>query len=137
MTGMDCTIDGMSSIVIAIQLPMYGYAGLQLAKGFECIKASWIAIADGGSVTDQGERIIPKPFGPLATILSKTDVAMQEEDSSGRNWSWIIYNESEESIQGQSDGYWPLRYLENVLRIIEQYTEDFTITEWVRNVMEA
>lgn len=134
---MDYTIYDMSSVVISIQLPMYGYAAMQLEKEFERIKASWIAIADGGSVIDQGERVIQKPFNMLVELISKADVSIQEDVSLRRDWSWIIYNASGDIIRGQSAGYWPLNYLENVLRIIEQYTNDSSITEWVRDVMEA
>lgn len=134
---MDNTTDGMFSIAIGIQLPMYGYAGMQLEKESDRMKASWIAIADGGAVIDQGERIIPKPFAPLAMKLSKADIAIQEDDSSGRNWSWIICDDFGEGILGQSKGYWPLHYLNNVLVLIEEYTGDSTITKWVRDVMEA
>ena len=134
---MDCTIDSTTSIAVAIQLPMYGYAEIQMKKGSENIKASWIAIADGGAIIDQGEKTIHKPFAPLATILSRTELPIQENISSGRNWSWYIFNDSGGAVYGQNDGYWPLRYLENVLCIIEQFTNDYTITRWVRNVMEA
>ena len=134
---MDYTIDDMSSVVISIQLPMYGYASMQLEKKSERIKASWIAIADGGSVIDQGERIIQKPFNMLAELISKADVSIQEDGSLGRDWSWIIYNASGDVIRGQSAGCWPLNYLENVLQIIEQYINDSSITEWIRDVMEA
>lgn len=134
---MDYKIDEMSSVVISIQLPMYGYAMTKLEKESERIKASWIAIADGGSLIDEGERIIQKPFIPLATIISKADVSTQEDDSSGRDWSWIIYNASGDAMQGQSAGFWPLNCLENVLKIIEKYTNDSFITKWIRNVMET
>lgn len=134
---MDYLIDDVSSVVISIQLPMYGYAMTKLEKESERIKASWIAIADGGSLIDEGERIIQKPFIPLATEISKADISTQEDDSSGRDWSWIIYNASGDAMQGQNAGYWPLNYLENVLRIIEQYTNDSSITEWIRDILES
>ena len=73
---MDYTIYDMSSVVISIQLPMYGYAAMQLEKEFERIKASWIAIADGGSVIDQGERVIQKPFNMPVELISKADVSI-------------------------------------------------------------
>ena len=50
---MDYTIYDMSSVVISIQLPMYGYAAMQLEKELERIKASCRAIADGGAVIAQ------------------------------------------------------------------------------------
>ena len=110
---------------------------MQLEKEFERIKASWIAIADGGSVIDQGERVIQKPFNMPVELISKADVSIQEDVSLRRDWSWIIYNASGDIILGQSAGYWPLNDLENVLRIIDQYTNDSSITEWIRDVMEA
>lgn len=133
---MDYLIDDMSSVVISIQLPMYGYAMTKLEKESERIKASWIAIADGGSLIDEGEMIIQKPFIPLATEISKADISTQEDESSGRDWSWAIYNASGDAMRGQNAGHWPLNYLENVLRIIEQDTNDSSITEWIRDILE-
>lgn len=135
--GMDYSIDDMSVVEIAIQLPMYGYAMIRLEKESENIRVSWIAISDGGSVIDQGERIINKPVVPLATIISKADVSTQEDYSSCWAWSWSIYDVSGEIIQGQHAGNWPLCYLESILQTIEQYTNDSSITKGIRTVMEA
>lgn len=102
------------------------------------VKASWIAVADGGDILDNDSmEMDEKAFEHLAFQLDSIELPTLEDDEMSRAWDIRFLDENDNEIKSIERGYWPIDKLEKIVSIIDEFLNNDVATEWLHNIIEA
>lgn len=130
----------IKSISINIGLIMYGYVNLFIEQTEKGLEVSSTAIADGGSVYFDEEKIFQnKNIKELSLLIKQIKLPKKEDESESKEWSFISLDKDDTPIDNMclESGYWTIDILSNMVNVIDQYLEETYITEYVHDIIDA
>ena len=130
--------DLITSVSINMELIMYGYVGFSIYQNGNDIEASWIAIADGGDViSNESKKLVGKHFRELVEKLISVKLPAHEDSEMSRSWSISFADKKNNQINGTESGFWDIEALNQIVDLIDCFTGDSDITEWLHNIIDA
>lgn len=130
----------IKSISISISLIMYGYVNLFIEQTEKGLEVSSVAMADGGDVYFDEEKIFQnKNIKELSLLIKQIKLPKKEDESESKEWSFISLDKDDTPIDNMclEGGYWTIDILSNMVNVIDQYLEETYITEYVHDIIDA
>ena len=128
----------ITSITVQVELMMYGFVAFDIGATKNGVKASWIAVADGGDILDNDSmEMDEKAFEHLAFQLDSIELPTLEDDEMSRAWDIRFLDENDNEIKSIERGYWPIDKLEKIVSSIDEFLNTDVATEWLHNIIEA
>lgn len=128
----------ITSVTVQVELMMYGFTGLTVSAAKNGVKASWIAIADGGGIlSNDSMEISEKSFEHLVFKLDSIELPSSEDNEMSRAWNILFFDENDNEIKSIERGYWPVDDLNIIIAIIDEFLNNDAATEWIHNIIEA
>ena len=125
-----------SIIIISAELMMYGCINIRLDRSDEGITAAWLAIADGGDVVDNGEKIYTSvSFDKLFEQIQEFDFPDNTNDEESITWGIQIGNSEGELIETIDSGNWSREALQTVIDAIEESIGDDETTASLKEML--
>ena len=128
----------ITSITVQVELLMYGFVGLNISKAKNGVKASWIAVADGGDLlANDSIEISEKRFEQFALQMNGVELPTVEDYNMGKSWDIHFFDENDNEIKSIERGYWPIDELDGIMSIIDEFLDNDVATKWLHNIIEA
>ena len=130
----------IKSISISISLIMYGYVNLFIEQTEKGLEVSSVAMADGGAVYFDEEKIFQnKNIKELSLLIEQVKLPEKEDESESKEWSFVSLDKEDTPINNMclEGGYWTIDILKNIVNLIDKYLEETYITEYVHDIIDA
>lgn len=99
----------ITSITVQVELMMYGFVAFDIGATKNGVKASWIAVADGGDILDNDSmEMDEKAFEHLAFQLDSIELPTLEDDEMSRAWDIRFLDENDNEIKSIERAIGPL-----------------------------
>ena len=128
----------ITSITVQVELMMYGYVRLNISEAEKGVKASWIAVTDGGNVlANDSIEITGKNFEHLPLQINSVELPTIEDDEMRRAWDIHLFDENNNEIKSIERRFWPIDKLEDIATIIDEFLENDVASEWLHDIIDA
>lgn len=115
----------VTSVCINADLLMYGQMAIRIDQQEKGTSASWIAIADGGTVVSSGRKQFPEvDFRELINSLSELHYDVDEDDEMSICWSIAFGKENDEIVFSKEEGNWSRELLEEIIGLLSRSLDD-------------
>ena len=116
--------DNVKCIILEAQLIMYGYMRLSIEKSDKGIKASWVSIADGGTVVADDSKEYDIRFETILENVSKVEIPTEITRESSIEWCLFFLDEDGKCVDGVESDFWDYEALGKLVETIENTISD-------------
>lgn len=113
--------DTINIITIHVNLLMYGDVFLRIDNMGGAIQVSWCAVADGGSIVDDGNKEIQRNVFPeIVDSLYAIEYPDEEDLSMTRCWEIQCGNRDGQAVTYIDAGYWDDDVIRNIVEMLSE-----------------
>lgn len=129
--------DTINIITIHVSLMMYGDVFLRIDNMGGTIQVSWCAVADGGSIFDDGNKEIQRNVFPeIVDSLYAIEYPDEEDLSMTLCWEIQFGNRDEQVVTCIDAGYWGNDVISDVVEMISEALNNDESVSYLKEIVD-
>ena len=129
--------NAIAAVLLHAFLMMYGDDFLQIDREQEGISVTWIRIADGGLVVEDGEKHYPGiSIARIIDIVSNANYPTQKDESQCFLWEIQCKDINDQLIAGVEFGEWDRAVLKRIVDDLMLLINDVSVTGGLTRILD-